>query len=170
VRQGQRNETKPYVRIEMPDYAMIVAVRKSDKKIPLVRHYRRGTGDYFWELPSGLLEEGELPLACAKREFREEVGHDLLEPKLIQKIFTMPARSKQVAYLFGGIAGENVSLESPGFESREELSEMSTKFVSQTQARRLLFSRVETSHLLGFLLWEEYVKRPEKRMYIESQK
>lgn len=44
-------------------------------------------GPYFarkdegaWTIPKGLIEEGEDPLLAARREFREEVGHDVSGP------------------------------------------------------------------------------------------
>ena len=46
-------------------------------------------GDYFvmvfnpkrngWEMPGGKVEAGESDLEAAKREFREEVGHEMVE-------------------------------------------------------------------------------------------
>lgn len=38
---------------------------------PLIGH---STGNFIWDLPKGLIDEGETPLTCALREAREEFG------------------------------------------------------------------------------------------------
>jgi len=53
--------------------AVMMAV-DAKKRVLLVRQYRLPAGDYLWELPAGRLDEGETPLAAAKRELIEETG------------------------------------------------------------------------------------------------
>lgn len=52
-------------------------VRNSDRKILLVRHYRRG-----WEVPQRRVEAGESLLAALRREVREETGVAIVAPRL----------------------------------------------------------------------------------------
>ena len=40
----------------------------------LVRQWRHPWDENSWELPAGTLEDGEDPLACARRELAEEAG------------------------------------------------------------------------------------------------
>jgi ADP-ribose pyrophosphatase len=81
-----------FARLSLPDFALTVAIREEDGKIPLVRQYRHGARSEFWELPAGFIERGETPQACIKREFSEEVGFKLTNPKLIKCVYTSPAR------------------------------------------------------------------------------
>jgi ADP-ribose pyrophosphatase len=45
-------------------------------RILFVRQYRVGAQADLLELPAGVMEAGEDPLECARRELREETGHD----------------------------------------------------------------------------------------------
>lgn len=45
-------------------------------RIILVKQYRYPVGDYIYELPAGLVDEGETPIEAGIREMREETGYD----------------------------------------------------------------------------------------------
>ncbi len=79
-------------------YTVIVAVQ--DGRFLMVRHAKRG-----WELPGGKLEDNEGPVHCALREFREETGHLLGEPKFVLKM----EKANGMCYVFTGHVGPRVS-------------------------------------------------------------
>lgn len=56
--------------------AVAIIALTADKKIVLVRQYRYPLGRHSIEIPAGKLDPGEDPLACAKRELREETGYE----------------------------------------------------------------------------------------------
>jgi ADP-ribose pyrophosphatase len=61
---------------DLVDHANSVTVLPVDgegQMIFVVQH-RVGAGGRLLELPAGVLEDGEPPLVCAKRELREEIG------------------------------------------------------------------------------------------------
>lgn len=62
-----------YHALEQTDYITALAFAP-DGRIPLVRQYRPALERVTWELPGGLLDAGEDPMACAARELAEEVG------------------------------------------------------------------------------------------------
>ncbi len=49
-------------------------LREDPEKIVLIRQYRYPLGDHLYELPAGLIDEGETPEAAAVREMKEETG------------------------------------------------------------------------------------------------
>jgi ADP-ribose pyrophosphatase len=55
------------------DYISVVA-RTPDGRIPIVRQYRPALEGFTWELPAGLVDRGETPEACCRRELMEETG------------------------------------------------------------------------------------------------
>lgn len=52
----------------------VVLARDARGRVLLVRQYRVPAKDYLWELPAGKVDEGETPLAAARRELKEETG------------------------------------------------------------------------------------------------
>lgn len=63
-----------YHRLVMPGFSVIYAVT-TDGNVILVRLYRHGIEDFTLDLPAGMVEKNEEPLAAAKRELLEETGY-----------------------------------------------------------------------------------------------
>src|SRR4051794_22697176 len=55
--------------------AAIIVPRDERGNFLMVRQFRYAVDEALLEFPAGTLELGESPLACAKREIQEEVGH-----------------------------------------------------------------------------------------------
>ncbi len=60
--------------LEYPDWVNVIAITK-DGKFVLERQYRHGLGETRYEIPAGVIEEGEQPVDAAKRELYEETGY-----------------------------------------------------------------------------------------------
>jgi ADP-ribose pyrophosphatase len=62
-----------YHAVGQADYIAIVALTP-DGRIPIVRQYRPALERFTWELPAGMVDAGESPEACCRRELMEETG------------------------------------------------------------------------------------------------
>lgn len=87
----------------MPDGDVAIVLAFEDpqrERFVLARHPERG-----WEIPGGWVEAGETPDQAARREFAEEIGHELvdLEPVLVQERASAP-----VCHVFAARLGEPV--------------------------------------------------------------
>ena len=142
------NRTAPYWRFEVPDFTLAIGVRE-DGKIPLVKQYRHGAKRSFWEFPAGLMEQNETPLDCVKREFIEEIGHELINPVLLSKFFPYAGRSDQLAYIYTGRVGRIVGQK---LDTGEELE---VAFVEEASISKLLSENISATHLLAYLLYQE---------------
>jgi ADP-ribose pyrophosphatase len=87
---------------EVVEHAPAVAVLaiRDDHKILLVRQFRYAVGKHMLELPAGLIDSGEKPLAAARRELREETGYTAKHLKLIKKIYSSPGFCREVVHLY----------------------------------------------------------------------
>lgn len=63
---------QPYVHLRTQDYVTIIAI--NGRRLALVKQFRIALNLETIELPSGLIESGQSPLAAAWKELEEEVG------------------------------------------------------------------------------------------------
>ncbi|MEL7220072.1 MAG: NUDIX hydrolase [Bacteroidota bacterium] len=73
MRNPRNGHEEKMVVLEGADAVQVVA-ESDEAQILLVRQYRFGIGAYIYELPGGLIDEGETPAEAASRELREETG------------------------------------------------------------------------------------------------
>ena len=117
-------EMKLTTKKNRPDGVIIYSIygEKKDKMV-LVRQYRFSIDDYVYELPAGLVDEGETYAVAGARELKEETGldfHPLEVDEMYHKPFftTIGMTDESCATVYGYATG-TVSQE--GLEDNEEL-------------------------------------------------
>jgi 8-oxo-dGTP pyrophosphatase MutT (NUDIX family) len=73
---------EPYYSLRLPDYAAVVALT-DDERVLIVRQYRPAVEHDTLELPSGLVDPGEMPGETARRELLEETGYEAAEVEVL---------------------------------------------------------------------------------------
>jgi ADP-ribose pyrophosphatase len=86
---------------------------KPDPEVLLIRQYRYAADGYVYEIPAGLLNAGETPEDCARRELKEETGYSAERLRPLTTIYTTPGFTDEKIHLF---AGEGLAA---GKDSRE---------------------------------------------------
>lgn len=69
-------------------------------RIILVKQFRYPAKRYLWELPAGTIEQGETPLACARRELVEETGFSAQSIRKVTEFYTCPGFCTEKIHLY----------------------------------------------------------------------
>jgi ADP-ribose pyrophosphatase len=109
------------------DYVTVVARTRSGL-VPIVSQFRPAVGRPTWELPSGLLDAGEDPEACALRELREEAGLEATRVLRLGSFFPDTGRLENRLHVFAADATDP----DPGFVPE---AGMAIAFVSPAELR-----------------------------------
>ncbi len=90
--------------VRHPGASAIVALaddaETEDPAVLLIHQYRYATGGTIWEIPAGVLEPGEEPEACARRELTEETGATAEHFQHLTTVYTTPGFTDEVIHLF----------------------------------------------------------------------
>lgn len=90
--------------IRHPGAAAVVALLSEpdadDPHVLLIHQYRYAAEGSIWEVPAGVLERGEDPETCARRELEEETGARAECFEHLTTIFTTPGFTDERIHLF----------------------------------------------------------------------
>ncbi len=85
--------------VEHPGAVAIIAITK-DKKMVLIRQFRKSAGKVLLEIPAGLVHKGESNINGAKRELTEETGYTAGKIKEVFAGYSSPGYSTEVISLY----------------------------------------------------------------------
>lgn len=97
-RHPRRDRDQDFFVLNAPDWVNVVALT-SDGQLVLVRQFRYGINDFSLEIPGGVIDPGEDPVAAGVRELREETGFVGKNPRLIGSVHPNPAMQSNRCHL-----------------------------------------------------------------------
>jgi ADP-ribose pyrophosphatase len=113
---------EPYYVVELPDWCNTIVVTE-DERIILVRQYRYPVDQTTFELPGGVIEKGEDPMAAAIREMEEETGYTSNDVEFLLKLAPNPAINNNTAYFY--LAKNAVPTGAINFDALEDIDTLS---------------------------------------------
>jgi ADP-ribose pyrophosphatase len=93
-----RPQSQDFVVINAPDWVNVVALTP-DHRLVLVRQFRYGSNEFSLEIPGGIIDQGEDPIAAGIRELREETGYVGRHARMLGSVHPNPAMQNNRCHL-----------------------------------------------------------------------
>lgn len=93
-----REKAQDFFVINPPDWVNVVALTP-EHHLVLVRQFRYGINDFSLEIPGGIIDAGEDPIAAGVRELREESGYVGTTARLLGSVHPNPAMQSNRCHL-----------------------------------------------------------------------
>ena len=118
--------------LEFPDWVNVIALTK-DGRMVMERQYRHGAGSTCYELPCGVIEDGETPLEAAKRELLEETGYGNGRWEHLMDLSPNPSNHTNMAHTY--VARDVELVSGQQLDATEDLT---VHLLTQEQVKALL--------------------------------
>lgn len=127
----RRGITRDFVVVDAPDWVNVLA-HTADDRLVLVNQFRYGIDAFSWEIPGGVIERGEDPVAAGVRELLEETGYAGENARLLASVHPNPAFMRNRCHL---VLVENCRLTSPVEWDADEELDIAAVPVAEVYAR-----------------------------------
>ena len=94
--------------LEYPEWVNVIAIT-TDGKFVMERQYRYAADSTNYEIPCGVMEQGETPLEAAMRELKEETGYGGGQWRELMCISANPTSMANMTHCFVATGVEKVS-------------------------------------------------------------
>ncbi len=135
--------------IEHPGSVIIVPVT-ADDDVLMIRQFRHVPGRVLLGLPAGLIDPGEEIMETARRELREEIGHEAESLRLLTTVYASPGYTEERSSIVLAEGCRPVEREPDQDEpialARYAIGELSTLLIPGN-------TELEDAHAMIGLLW-----------------
>ena len=136
--------------LEFPEWINIIAITK-DGDFVMEDQYRHALGETHYELPAGVVDEGETPLEAAKRELTEETGYGGGEWSLFMTTSPNPTNHTNRSYTFLAVGVEKLSE-----QHQEETEDINVDIFTREEVKQLLEAGEIIQALHAAPLWKYF--------------
>lgn len=149
---GQINE-EFYV-LEYPDWVNVIAITE-DGQFVLERQYRHGLGKTCFELPAGVIEDGESPLDAAKRELLEETGYGEGEWREMMAVSGNASTTSNFTHCFVAVNVRKLSDK----QNLDRTEDIEVRLVGRDQILDLMINDQIKQSLMAAPLWRYFAEQ-----------
>ncbi|MBA3066597.1 NUDIX hydrolase [bacterium] len=125
----------------------------SGNRIVLIRQYRYPAGKFTLEIPAGKMSPCEKPLACIKRELREEAGFAAGKFILLSKYQPSAAFSTETIYVYAALNLKNVGAAPDDDEFIEKKEFDMDEAIEMIRKNKIGDSKT----VIALLLWKDFL-------------
>ncbi|MGH9819214.1 MAG: NUDIX hydrolase, partial [Pyrinomonadaceae bacterium] len=118
--------------VENPNWVNVIALTAA-REVVLIDQFRHGVKKTIIEIPGGMVDDGEDPLAAAKRELAEETGYTSDHWILLGKSYPNPAIQSNEIFHYLAIDCEKTS--TVDFDDHESIV---TEVIPLDEVRRMI--------------------------------
>ena len=126
-----------------------------DKKIVLVKQFRKSIEKDIIEIPAGKLEPGEKPDEAIIREFKEETGYEVSNLRYMTYFYTTPGFSDEVGHIYFLDARDK------GDTNFDEDEDIEIIELSLRETKEMIYSKeiVDAKTILGIMMYSDYIEK-----------
>lgn len=139
-----------YYVLEYPDWINILAITE-DGKFVFERQYRHGLGKTCYEIPAGVIEQGETPLEAARRELQEETGYGEGEWSPLMTISGNPSTTSNITHCFLARGVKKIS-----GQHLDATEDITVCLLDEAQVKDLLVNDQIRQALMAAPLWKYF--------------
>lgn len=153
-----RNAERDFYVVHSPDWVNVIALTP-DHQLVLVRQFRFGVDDFSIEIPGGVMDPGEEPVAAGLRELREETGYVGQNARVIGRVHSNPAiLSNACHFVFVELAVRSEALQWDTDEEIEVVTAPVDEVFAMAHSRQITHSLVLDALFYFWPYWLEIKK------------
>ena len=143
--------------LEYPDWVNVIATT-TDGQFVMERQYRHALGKTCYEMPCGVVEQGEELLAAAKRELQEETGFGGGEWRHFLSLSPNPSSNTNMSHTFIATGVQKIS-----DQHLDATEDISVHLLSRDEVFALLQRGDIIQALMAAPLWRYFYEQDNQR-------